>query len=298
MAILFSFPFSYITPLVIVAVTVMMLTLTMSKDLRGYGYADPFSWHAVFMMLGFLLFMPLGVLSYVMDFGRKLNGVFPTRESRRPLHGALLLLSAIFILLGYLVAFTCHEHGCSAKHPAQNHFPWTWEPAVNSPNARSAHVVIGLIAVIAVALQTAAGLYKAVQLEKTRERVLAWHGIVGPFIWLCGITCVALAAYFEYMEKDMVGKTAWTLQQMILILVALVVLVSLVTVHLRCGTKRHVVSMSMNEPARGICALSGLHPLTQCTSPLPLTPPPHNFFFTGYRALFVKRRGGRGGGGQ
>jgi ABC-type sugar transport system permease subunit len=234
-----------------------------------------------------------------MDFGRKLNGVFPTRESRRPLHGALLLLAAIFILLGYLVAFTCHEHGCSAKHPAQNHFPWTWEPAVNSPNARSAHVVIGLIAVIAVALQTAAGLYKAVQLEKTRERVLAWHGVVGPLIWLCGITCVALAAYFEYMEKDVTGKTAWTLQQMILILVALVVLVSLVTVHLRCGTKRHVVSDC------GVCsgAISFF-----CTRPCIIhwhihlntyLTHPYNFIsLSGHRALPAERRGGRGGGGQ
>ena len=148
--------------------------MILSKDFRGYGYSDPFAYHAAFMVLGFVLFMPLGVLTYVMDFGRKINGGYPTRESRRPLHGALLLLSAICILIGYLVAFACHQNGCS-KHLAQNHLPF-WEPSTNSPIARSAHVVIGIIAIIAVALQTGMGLYKAVQFEKTKTRVLPWHG--------------------------------------------------------------------------------------------------------------------------
>jgi len=170
-----AYPVSYLTPLVILCVTVLLLTLILSPDLRGYGFKDPFAYHAVFMVLGFGLFMPLGVLVYVMDFGRGFNSLYPSRESRRPLHGSLLLLSAICIVIGYLIAFTCHQNGCSPKHPAQNHLPF-WEPPQNSPIARSAHVVIGLLAIIGVVLQTGLGLYKAVQYEKMKVRIFPWHG--------------------------------------------------------------------------------------------------------------------------
>ena len=167
-------PLSYVAPAIVTITTVFLLSLTLSKPLNGYGYNDPFAWHAAFMIVGFCFLMPLGVLSYVMDFGRRGNAAFPSLESRRSLHGILLFLSALCIVVGFIIAFTCHERGCGI-HKVQNHMPWTWQPATNSPNVRSAHVVIGYIAVGLTVMQAAIGMYKAVTLTKTGSRVFPQH---------------------------------------------------------------------------------------------------------------------------
>ena len=170
----FAFPLSYVTPGIVILSTTFLLTLTLSKPLRGYGYADPFAWHAAFMIMGFGCLMPLGALSYVMDFGRRGNAALPTLDARRSLHGVLMFFAALCVLLGFAIAFTCHERGCG-PHAIQRHLPWTWQPAANSPSVRSAHVVIGYIAVAATLAQAAIGMYKSVTLTKTGARVFALH---------------------------------------------------------------------------------------------------------------------------
>ena len=175
MSFLYSFPLSFVSPAVITSVTVLLLALTLSKPLNGYGYLDPFAWHAAFMIVGFAFLMPLGALSYVMDFGRRGNAAFPSWDSRRSLHGILMLLSALCVIIGFAIAFACHDRGCGI-HKVQNHLPWTWEPEANSPNVRSAHVVIGYIVIALTLAQAVAGMYKSVALVKSGSRVLALHG--------------------------------------------------------------------------------------------------------------------------
>ena len=169
-----SYPSSYATPVLSILVTTFLLSLTLSKDLNGYGAADPFAWHAAFMIVGFCLLMPLGVLCYVMDFGRRGNFIFPTLDSRRTLHGQFMFFASLCILVGFAIAFTCHARGCGV-HKIQNHLPWTWEPDANSPSLRSAHVVIGYIVVAATIVQSSVGLYKKVSLAKTGSRVFMQH---------------------------------------------------------------------------------------------------------------------------
>ncbi len=172
---MYSFPLSYITPAIAIVVTVTLLALTLDHPhLNGYGATDPFAWHAAFMIVGFCLLMPLGVLSYVMDFGRRGNAMFPSWDSRRTLHGMLLFFSTACILIGFAIAFTCHERGCG-PHKIQPHLPWTWEPDANYPSVRSAHVIIGYIVVAITVLQAGVGLYKAVALTKTGSRVFLLH---------------------------------------------------------------------------------------------------------------------------
>ena len=152
------------------ASALLLLTFILSSSLNGYGAANVFAYHAAFMVVGFVLLMPLSALSYKLDCGSRGNSVYPSRDSRRVLHGTLGLLAALFVLLGYMVAFVYHQA------QGKPHMPFS-EPATNSPTARSAHVVIGLIAIGCTLLQVVMGLYKFVQLEKVDVKVFSsLHG--------------------------------------------------------------------------------------------------------------------------
>jgi len=130
----------------------------------------------------------------VLDLG-PLGWLLPDGLARRAFHGACMALGTAFALCGYFVAYTYHED------KGMPHLPFAL-PEVQSPLARSAHVVIGLVAVGGCVLQSLVGLAKV--LAEARggggPRALRLHGLVGPAVWLCGVTCVALAAYFEYMS--------------------------------------------------------------------------------------------------
>ncbi len=149
---------------VIFSAALLLLTFILSSSLRGYGASNPFAYHAAFMVVGFVLLMPLATLSYKLDCGSRGNSVYPSRDSRRVLHGTLGLLAALFVLLGYAIAFVYHQ----AK--GAPHMPFS-EPSTNAPLARSAHVVIGLIAISCTLLQAVMGLYKFVQLTKVDVKV-------------------------------------------------------------------------------------------------------------------------------
>lgn len=45
-----------------------------------------------------------------------------------------------------------------------------------------------------------AGLYKFVIVTRDRRKSFKLHGAFGPFVWICGLVCIGLAAYFEYLE--------------------------------------------------------------------------------------------------
>jgi hypothetical protein len=198
---LFSFPGSLITPIACVAVTLTLLTLVLSSEFFGYGAANIFAYHGAFMVVGVVLLMPLAALSYSFDFGVWVNKQFPTRESRRVLHGTLNMLAFFFVVLGYLVAFAYHQANPRAP-PAiagvSAHLPFRL-PNEYSPKARSAHVVLGWFTLAGTVLLSLSGMYKFVQAHKddkvegsrglqqglgavTKERVkvFMYHGASGP----------------------------------------------------------------------------------------------------------------------
>ena len=66
---------------------------------------------------------------------------------------------------------------------------------------------------------------------------------MGPIVWLVGLLCIALAAYFEYAEKDEVPpKRAWTLPQAAAIWVGLAALIAAVVAQHRFGGTSHLAA--------------------------------------------------------
>jgi hypothetical protein len=72
-------------------------------------------------------------------------------------------------------------------------------------------------------------------------------GKLGPIVWLLGMTGIALATYFEYMEYKYKPTGTWTIGQAALIWVLLAGLVGLVSTHFAVGSKRHLVSQLLHE---------------------------------------------------
>ena len=165
---MFEFPGSYLTPIVCVVVTLSLLSMILSADLFGYGATNIFAYHGAFMVVGVVLLMPLAALSYSFDFGSWANKRFPTRASRRVLHGTLNLLAFFFVVLGFLVAFAYHQaypRSPAAISGVSTHLPFNL-PELYSPKARSAHVVLGWVTLAGTVLLTLSGLYKFVQAHK------------------------------------------------------------------------------------------------------------------------------------
>ena len=177
------YPLSLAVPALLVAVTLLVLTLTLSAPLGGYGADNVFAYHPAFMSVAFLLLLPLGVLSYSVDLGEAGNAAYPDRDSRRVLHGVLNLFGACLAVCGYLVAFVYHAAKGKdlAGHLALN---FNGGPAIPS---RTAHVFLGLIAVLGSVVMAASGLYKFVVVARDgHRRVFRWHSYAGPVVWGCG----------------------------------------------------------------------------------------------------------------
>lgn len=216
-----QWPISLAVPILALAATLLLLVFNLSTALKGYGAGVFFAYHPVLMCLGFLLFFPLGIVSYSFDFGASGNSFCPTRESRRFLHGVLMFLGAACVLAGYLLAFVHHE-AVGSDHLA----------LTRQTPTRPAHVILGILAISGVVAQIISGLYKAIVATRDGEvKVLAVHGLViGPLVWLAGLTCIALAAWFEYRENfgvdappSAAGKH-WSVEQMVGIWIALLLL--------------------------------------------------------------------------
>lgn len=190
------YPLSLAVPALLVAVTLLVLTLTLSAPLGGYGADNVFAYHPAFMSVAFLLLLPLGVLSYSVDLGEAGNAAYPDRDSRRVLHGVLNLFGACLAVCGYLVAFVYHAAKGKdlAGHLALN---FNGGPAIPS---RTAHVFLGLIAVLGSVVMAASGLYKFVVVARDgHRRVFRWHSYAGPVVWGCG--CVRVCERERACER-------------------------------------------------------------------------------------------------
>jgi hypothetical protein len=105
---------------------------------------------------------------------------------------------------------------------------------------RPAHVFIGLFALAGVFIQAAAGLYKYVVATRDRTRVMRWHTALGPAVWMCGLICIGLAAWFEYLE----GAGHWSIGQVAAIWIGVAAVLGSVLAHIKYGTRDHVTSAS------------------------------------------------------
>lgn len=237
----FAWPVSLVTPLAALGVTAFLLVAILSSGMGGYGAGNIFAYHAAFMCAAFVGLVPLGVLSYRADLGRAGNAAFPDKLSRRVLHGTFNLLALFFAATAFLVAFVYHQT------IGQKHLPWTndaYSDGKHSTVARSIHVVLGYTVLAGLALQVLAGLYKFVQRTKYGESgdKLTLHGRVGPVVWLLGLVCIALAAYFEWQEKAFKAPgTTWGLGTAVTVWLGLATVVGLVVAHVHLASSSHFV---------------------------------------------------------
>jgi hypothetical protein len=195
--------------------------------LDGFSTSSIFAYHAVFMTVAFMLLFPLGVLSYVVDFGEAVNSSYPDRASRRILHGTFNSFGVFVTICGYLIAFTYHVNS------GKSHL------ASGESVARQAHSWIGLITIIAIAILGISGLYKFIVGARDNEKILKWHGLVAPVVWIMGLVNICIAAYFLIGDES-----SWTVGIAAIIMASAVVVAVSTMVHLRLGARDHVGSFN------------------------------------------------------
>ena len=224
-----GFPGPLFAPLVAVAVTAWLCALNLSTALHGYGSTALKAYHPVFMVLGVTCLLPLAMLSHA-DCGPACNARCG-RAARRRLHAALAAAGSACVFVGFGIHFYLNQSAGTAHLPAS-------EPASHSPAARTAHVLIGYAVVAAVALQVAGGAFK---LARAPAKVLPQHGLLGPATVVAGCLCIAIAAYFEYMEYIYQPPgTTWTMGEAAAVWVALAVLIAAVFTHRALSDKAHI----------------------------------------------------------
>ena len=221
---MFRFPCSYTTPILLSVLTAVVVALLL---LDGFSTSSIFAYHAVFMTVAFMLLFPLGVLSYVGDFGEAVNNSYPDRASRRVLHGTFNAFGVFVTICGYLIAFTYHVNS------GKSHL------ASGESVARQAHSWIGLITIIAIAILGISGLYKFIVGARDNEKILKWHGMVAPLAWVLGLVNICIAAYFLIGDSS-----SWSVGIAAIIMVSAFTVAVLTTVHLRLGNREHVGSFN------------------------------------------------------
>ena len=191
--------------------TLLLLALNLSGPpgtagtLNGYGWRDIYAYHGVYVPRVPLL-LPHRHHRVHPRRSRAACSVPPrqalaARATRRvqPLRHALhhrRLRAGVHV-----------PRGLGKPHAGLN------EPPAHATLSRPAHIILGYMVIIAIFLQCCAGLVKYVQRDGIapaavpKGGILAQHGRFGPLVWCCGLVCIVLAVYFEYLEVRPQGIT-------------------------------------------------------------------------------------------
>jgi hypothetical protein len=163
-------------------VCVATILCTVSQEAGGYGLIL-WAWHPVLLTLGVWGVMPLGLFSY--------SNSDPTpRDALRRKHGLLMAAASLLMLFGYAAAWAIHE-GKSHRHlPA-------WPPL--KPISRVMHVYGGLAVLMAIAVQCATGVMKALKSESSL-RILKQHEAYGVFLWAAAAAVTCTGLYIPFVE--------------------------------------------------------------------------------------------------
>jgi hypothetical protein len=112
-----------------------------------------------------------------------------------------MLLAAMCMCLGYLVAFTVHESS-GASHIA-----------ANSSTLRKVHVWAGYSVIAATLGQIMVGVYKYIVRTRDNAKFATWHGKAGPAIWAASLVVVALGVEIVWGSNGYTGTAVglWVL---------------------------------------------------------------------------------------
>ena len=160
----------------IAAITTCIIVASYMSDSPGIN--DIFSWHPIFMSVGFVVVMTEGLLSYV--------DVAPgesDRKVRRSRHGLIQTIAALFVLAGYACIFSAHAKKGQSQFALGD----------DETTSRILHVWIGYIVILGVLLQIAVGAFKYARLLSASVKTAKWHGKVGRWVYFFGICNVSIA---------------------------------------------------------------------------------------------------------
>jgi len=139
---------------------------------NGAGYSP--AAHPFLMSIGVLGFFSQGVLAYVANYGSAL--AVEDRKTRRTVHGAVMLIGMLCVVCGYLVVYAKLKN---KPLSSINHVP-----------ALKVHSALGYIAFGLLGVQVIVGMLKLRRIERDGRRTMAWHGILGPLVYLLCLICV------------------------------------------------------------------------------------------------------------
>jgi len=180
----------------------------------------------------FSLLLPAALVAHVLD-GPLAARLLPDEHSRHVLHGGASLLGALCAISGFLIAFTYHQ-----MQPGKDHTALTGEVGDHATWARPAHVITGYAVVLGVFLQSIVGLCKFASRAPPSSVLRVAHAHAGPALWLGGVACIALAAYFEYLEVPPQDKPHWSGGQLAAVLALLAALAATVVTLLAAGARK------------------------------------------------------------
>lgn len=235
-------------PVMIFATTAALLALNLSGppgspgSLNGYGWADVYAYHAVLECGAFALLFPSALLAYVAD-GKLVARLLPDTRARHVLHGGANLLGTMCAVSGFMIAFTYHQV------LGKDHTALTGEVGDHNTWTRPAHVITGYAVLLGVFIQCTAGLCKFASRAPEHSWLRTAHARAGPLLWIGGLTCIALAAYFEYLEKPPQDKPHWTGGQLAAILVLLALLATTVLSLLACAPRVYKAAPELEPEA-------------------------------------------------
>uniref|UniRef100_A0A6S8BJJ5 Cytochrome b561 domain-containing protein n=1 Tax=Aureoumbra lagunensis TaxID=44058 RepID=A0A6S8BJJ5_9STRA len=168
-------------------ITLFMIWSSFDKSLGGTGPKNLFTYHPVAMTIAFYALMTPGHLVYRDDAAFLTTGDFsllfsnPTPENddkgidksdRRKAHLIYLSLATFFAVVGYFFIFAAHaQSGESQIGQAET-------------SSRSAHVALGYICLLWLAIQATTGSFKFNALSTGLPPVFTWHGLSGKYLLL------------------------------------------------------------------------------------------------------------------
>jgi len=170
-------------PVVFVA-GLMALTiawLALDRGVGGTGAANVFSWHPVSMAVAFFLLMTPGSYVYRRDAGFLFDVVGLAREKTRAAHAVYVASAAFFAFVGYACVFVAH-YVSGESQIGQGESP-----------SRTAHVALGYVALLWLAVQAGAGVLK----NRSQERIFRWHGDSGKYLLLFAYVTATLGFWLR-----------------------------------------------------------------------------------------------------